>query len=52
MTDDPNLWDVRILAAGLTLELWGGANLALVLAEGERQARGGDLPRVKVVAML
>ena len=31
MTDNPNLWEVRRLPDGLALELWGGANPAVVL---------------------
>ena len=40
MTDNPDLWEVRRLPAGLALELWGGANPALVLVQGERAASG------------
>ena len=48
MSDIPDLWEVRTLPDGLTLELWGGGNPALVLAQGERRVRV-DLPHVKTV---
>lgn len=52
MTDNPDLWEVRTLPDGLTLELWAGAAPALVLAQGERRVRV-DLAHVKgVVAAL
>jgi hypothetical protein len=51
MPDNPGLWEVRKLPDGLTLELWGGGNPALVLAQGERRVRV-DLPHVKAVVVL
>jgi hypothetical protein len=48
MTDNPNLWEVRKLPDGLTLELWAWGNPALVLAQGERWV-AVDLPHVKGV---
>jgi hypothetical protein len=38
-THDADLWEVRTLPDGMTLELWGGANPALVLVQGERRVR-------------
>ena len=48
MSNKPDLWEVRDLPDGLALELWGGANPALVLAQGERPVRV-DLPYAKTV---
>ena len=43
-----DLWEVRTLPDGLTLELWGGGNPALVLVQGDRRVRI-DLPHAKAV---
>jgi hypothetical protein len=46
MTDKPDLWEVRRLPNGLTLELSGGGNPVVVLVQGERRV-SVDLPHVK-----
>ena len=48
MSDIPDLWEVRTLPDGLTLELRAGASPALVLAQGENRVRV-ELAHVKVV---
>jgi hypothetical protein len=49
MTHDPDLWEVRDLPAGLTLEMRGGREPALVLAQGDERVRV-ELAHVKGVA--
>jgi len=39
MTDDADLWEVRTLAGGLSLELRAGEEPALVLVQGEDAVR-------------
>ncbi len=52
MTDNPNLWDVRDLPGGVTLELRAGDEPSLVLAQGDNRVRM-ELPNVEtVVAVL
>ena len=48
MNNNPSLWEVRTLSDGLALELWAGANPALVLAQGERRVRV-ELPHARGV---
>jgi hypothetical protein len=48
MTNNSNLWEVRELPDGLSLELWSGANPVLALTQGERRVVV-DLPHVKAV---
>jgi hypothetical protein len=48
VSDNPDLWEVRELPGGLSLELQAGDDPALVLAQGECRVRV-ELPHVKVV---
>jgi hypothetical protein len=48
MTDNPNLWEVRRLPDGLTLELWRRGKPGLVLVQGNRRVVV-DLANVKAV---
>ena len=39
MNDNPDLWEMRTLTNGLTLEMLAGDDPALVLAQSENRAR-------------
>jgi hypothetical protein len=50
MSNTTNLWDVRVIRAGLALELRGGNDPALVRRStaSERMAQGGNRVRVEL----